>query len=188
MVRTLLAVTAALLLLPAAAEAHPFRSLFGPRTTTAYSYPAPVVYYAPAVVTYPCPVPVAPAVVVPAAPARPLATPQPAPPSRSPEPPLSPPAPGNPPAPQVGEMRYYDGYGAAGRAGARTPDRCSVAFWNLSDRDLTVLVAGQSVSLPRGRSVQMELDRQFTWQIDGRPAVSERIPANESAWDILIRR
>jgi hypothetical protein len=199
MVRPILGVMAAVLLLPAGAEAHFFRSLFGPRTVTSYYYPAPVVYYPPTVVAYPCPVPVVPAVAAPVIPVRPLATPVPAPPSRTPEPPsASPlgspapvPAPAPPPGqpvPQTGEARFYDAYAAGGRDAARASGRTSVAFWNLSDRDLVLLAGGQRLLLPRGRSATLELDRQFTWQVEGRPAIAEQVPANESAWEIMIRR
>ncbi|HXG09433.1 MAG TPA: hypothetical protein VNK04_06560 [Gemmataceae bacterium] len=208
MFRSLLGVTAVVLLFPAVAEAHLFRSLFGPRTVTAYYYPvvvpalAPVrVYYAapaPVVVSYtPCPIPVAPAVavpatpVVPSTPAPPLATPQPAPPSPAPSAaPTSPaPAPGPGMASGVGERRFYDAYAAGVRDPARAAfGRASVGFWNLSGRDLVLLAGGQRLLLPNGRNVTLELDRQFSWQVEGRPAMVEQVPANESAMEIVIRQ
>jgi hypothetical protein len=192
MLRTLLGTMAVALLLPAAAEANWFRSWYAPRT--AYYYPPTVVYFVPAppVVAVPCPVPLTPAVGVAITPAQPpLATPTPAPPSRTPEPPVAAPTPVPAPAPvapppETGERRYYDAYAASGRAGVG--DRASVNLWNLSGQDLAVLIGGQRLFLPRGRSVNVSVARQFTWQIEGRAVLAEQVPAGEAGLEIVIRQ
>lgn len=197
--RALLATTLVGLLCPAAANANWFRSWYGPRVAYYYAPPS-VVYYVPAapVVPLPCPPPLVPAVGVQVTPAPPpLAVPQAAPPSRSPEPPpavVPPPVPvpapaPAPPAPAVGEQRFYDGYAASGRgATAGSGDRVSVGFWNLSGQDMVVVVADQRVTLLRGASTTVQAPRQFTWQVAGRPMLSEAVPIGESAWEIVIRK
>jgi hypothetical protein len=67
-------------------------------------------------------------------------------------------------------------------------DRHSVGFWNLSSQDLMVTVAGQRIVLPRGRSATVQVPRQFTWQVEGRPPLVEQVPAGESAMEIVIRQ
>ncbi len=183
--------------------------LFSPLTASAhfglFFRPAPVsAYYSPTFVirpvcpagfyTYPSPVWVTPTAVIcpPAATPRPLAVPQPAPPSTSAEPPLA--KPQAPPAkeggaPAVRESRYYDAYKVALIDSGRTPgERCSVGFWNLSERDLVLHVGGRSVALKRGKSVTFDVARQFVWQVEGRQAHSEHVPDKDSALEIVIRR
>jgi hypothetical protein len=166
------------LILPLTASAFGFRSR--PETTTYYSYyPAPVVWVA-AYPVYCVPVVVA----VPAPPPRVYAAPTAAPPLANP-----PPAPPMPPA--VGEQRtsYYDAYAVAGREGQPVDgERCSVGFWNSTDRDLVLRVAGQVRALPRGRGVTLVLPRDFVWQLDSRDPQVERVQAKESAVEIVIRR
>lgn len=213
MVRSILGVSM-VLLLPVAAEANPLRWLFCPRPVTAYYYPPTVVYYRPAVaVAYPCPIVVAPVRVTPAPAVGEFAVPRPAPASRPNEPPMAPapipapqpvpaspinepplasppapqPAPAPVPLPQTGELRFYDAY-AAGPATARAEGRVSVNFWNLSDRDHVLVAGGQRFLLQRNRSATLQLDRQFVWQVEGRPALPEQVPAGESALAIVIRR
>jgi hypothetical protein len=93
------------------------------------------------------------------------------------------------PRPAVSESRFYDVFAVA--PGDRTrpaADRCSVAFWNLSGQDLTLTVAGQKQTIVRGKSLTLELDRQFVWQVEGRESQAERVPATESGLEIVIRR
>ena len=67
-------------------------------------------------------------------------------------------------------------------------DRFSIAFWNLSNSDLVLKVASRSYPLPRNKNLQLEMDRDFVWQVEGREAQVERIPTNESGLEIVIRR
>jgi hypothetical protein len=89
----------------------------------------------------------------------------------------------------VGESRFYDTYATGGRDTSRMANgRVSVGFWNLTGQDLVFQAGGQRLALPRGRNVTLELDRQFTWQVEGRPALKEQAPAGEPAMAIVIRR
>jgi len=63
-----------------------------------------------------------------------------------------------------------------------------VAFWNLTDRELSLKIDGDARRLPRGKSVTLDLPPQFVWQIDGREPKTERVPSTESALEIVIRR
>ena len=136
------------------------------RTSAAYYYAVPV-----AVVAVPVP---AVCVPLPYENLLPLfAQPRPAPASAGTEPPLADPSkeasPRQPPAPQPPDKRdahsssYFDSYAVAPGATAQPEiGRCSVSFWNLAPRDLIVQVGGRRVTLAGGRSLTLELTRQFT--------------------------
>jgi hypothetical protein len=167
--------------LPASAN---FGFLFRPRASTAYYYAVPV--------TVVCPPPV---VWVPAEQAPPLfAQPQPAPASSNKEPPLADPnkaAPGTTESKKVQSAteKYFDSYAVAATAGTpRADGRCSVSFWNLSSGAMTLNVGDRRTTLAAGRSVTLNLERQFRWQIEGREAQSAQVAANESGLEIVIRR
>jgi hypothetical protein len=115
------------------------------------------------------------------------ATPLPAPPSL-PEPTKPPPAIDKPPAVTEGSS-YFDTYAVASHGAARPAgDRCSVGFWNLTDRDLTIKVDGQAHVVAHGKSLPLDVARQFVWQIEGRDPQKEQIATGESAIEIVIRR
>jgi hypothetical protein len=44
------------------------------------------------------------------------------------------------------------------------------------------------MTLARGKSVTLDLERQFTWRIEGRGAQTGRVALGESALEIVIRR
>ncbi|HKB38283.1 MAG TPA: hypothetical protein VKD72_17690 [Gemmataceae bacterium] len=115
----------------------------------------------------------------------PMAVPSPAPPSAVPD--LPAPPPGTSALKQG--TPYYDLY--SGPTPLATPPasgRCSVAFWNLTGRALTLRVAGQERMLPPGRSLTLELPREFGWNVVGREAEAARIPTGHTTAEILIRR
>ena len=116
-------------------------------------------------------------------------------PSTLPPPLAEPPPPKLPPLstskpPQVSEPRYYyDSYAATPRTGAKPlGDRVSVGFWNLTDQDVTIKIDGQPRLLPKGKSVSMELGREFIWHLEGRDPQTERVATGESAMEIVIRK
>lgn len=198
MTRILPGLTVALLLaVPMPAAAH-FRLFTRQPVAMAYYYPAFV--YRPAVAVAPVYVYPAPAPVVCVPTPLPFAVPQPAPASPGAEPPLAEPGrltpqpPAKPPAPppgkpQVRESGYFDAYAAGAAPIVPTGDgRCSVAFWNLTGQDLVLNVAGRRLTLPRAKSVMLDLDRQFVWQVEGRPAQEQRVAGGETALEIVIRR
>src|SRR5262249_13589094 len=131
------------------------------RVAVSYYYPAPLVAY-----YYPLPVYVAPPlpVCVPTIqPMPPSAVPSTQPPPLAPQyaPPTPAPASGSqasqkslssPSAASYGEsLSFYDAYPVARRDPAQPAgDLAQVAFWNLTDRDLTIRLEGQARQLPRG--------------------------------------
>lgn len=197
-------IAAVLLMLGSVLSATAHSGLLGrSRQVTVYYYAVPViaspVYIAPPPVV--C-IPVAP-VLVP----RTLAQPEIAPPSMGREPPLNePPRPGptmqnNAPPPsspagsqpptgvQQREARYFDAYAVAPTASApASGPRVSVSFWNLSAHEMVLKVGTQRLTLACGRSATLDLERQFTWQIEGREAQAGRVGANDTALEIVIRR
>lgn len=164
--------------------------------TVSYYYEIPVVYAPPPVYCvgpYAGPLGQPPRVVTPAPAPRLLANPSAAPPSSEREPPVAPPS---KPAPRPGETmprvmesNFYDVYPVTSREGTKpTGDSYPIGIWNLSNTDLIVKVAGQPHTLPRNKNLQLHVGRQFVWQVEGREAQVERIPAGESALEIVIRR
>jgi hypothetical protein len=191
-------------------------SAFGHRhrtTTAAYFYPvtvvapAPVVvpvvaarvtFYTPVYVAVPaCPpvveVPVTAGFAVPAAPAAPVpvtppadpyAVPVPAPPSQTPALPFTP----MDRPPEATEARTFGGVYPVRREVPLAPDRARVGFTNLTRRDVVLRINGQPQVLPSGRAVNLNLPRQFVWQIDQREPQGERVPSDRNSVDIVIRR
>jgi hypothetical protein len=175
-------VVALVLALPLTAAAWGHR----PRTTAAYYYYPYAVPAPPAVFAQPAPVVAVPAPVVPApavsAPAPVFAVPAPAPAC-----PTLPPMPSAAPVPGVNESR--SNYTPAVTTSAKLANGAvRVSFWNHSTQDLTLRIDGETRSLGRGRGLTLELPRQFVWQIDGREAETERVPASEPGVEILIHR
>jgi hypothetical protein len=179
----LLVAVAVLMAMTVPAPAH-FGLLFRPRVTTAYYYAVPVnVVYPPAVICVPVDNP-----------PRLFAQPLPAPASSNKEPPLA--DPGKTPASSTESKkvespteRYFDSYAvAANSASPRADGRFSVSFWNLSPSTMTLKVAEQRTTLPAGRSLTLNVNRQFRWQIEGRQEQTAQIAANESGLEIVIRR
>ena len=110
-------------------------------------------------------------------------------PSVSVEPVPSPSTPSAPPAPSAarpGEPFYSVQPGPAGKD--RADRRCSVAFWNLTGRPLSVRIAGKDHTLSTGRSLTLELPCVFAWQIEGREAEATRLPGGHPTAEVLIRR
>src|SRR5207248_1397280 len=114
-------------------------------------------------------------------------------PSTTAEPPLAPggkssapPAPGQP---GVREARYYDTYAVARSTSSKALDgHCSVGFWNLTNRDISVKVAGSSHALPSRKNLTLDVERQFAWQVEGRNAETVQVPDSESGLEIVIRQ
>jgi hypothetical protein len=65
-------------------------------------------------------------------------------------------------------------------------DRCRVGFWNLTGRAVTIKVDGKSVTLAKDRDITLDLERQFTWRLDGGPERSVRIDADLATHEIAI--
>ncbi len=199
-----IAVVLSLALMPAA-WANGFSSRGGRPSFSNDPGPAVCVIYAVPCVIIPPPcipqtgsIPVSeqPAAGAPTTPAqRSYATPTAAPPSTTPPPLVEPPpttkpsVPGERPPAVSESASYFDTYAVAPRSGSRpTGDRCTVGFWNLSDRDITVKVDGQPHTVVRGKSLPLEVGREFVWQVEGRDPQKEQIATGEVALEIVIRR
>jgi hypothetical protein len=48
-------------------------------------------------------------------------------------------------------------------------------------------VEGKTRTLAKNRSLSLELDREFTWQVDRLPAHTERVPDGLAAHEVVIR-
>jgi hypothetical protein len=161
----------------------------------------PAYYYAPPCYTLPLvhsPTYVYPLTVAPAVPlAVPLAVPTPAPPSKpTVEPPVSPklemppavkamnvpmaPA-GGTAAPTVLEAR------STNPPGGPAKDRCRVGFWNLSGKDVSLVVDGKSHAVARDRAVTLELPRTFVWRINQQAPNTERVADDQATFEVVIR-
>jgi hypothetical protein len=165
----------------------------------------PVVIPAPIFTPVPAPFPVVQTVpvypgITAQPPVVPYASPTPAPPSQPPPAAPAPPATASPPmqkvqeerssnAANVEDARFYDPYPVASRNPMKpVGERCAVAFWNLSARDMTLKVAGQTRPLLRGQKVSLDLGRKFTWQVDERQPREETVAASDPGLEIVIRR
>ncbi len=76
-----------------------------------------------------------------------------------------------------------------GASSASSPgkQRLKIGFWNLTGRDITLTVDGTTRSLAKNRSLSLELDREFSWQVDRLPAHIERVPEGMAAHEVVIR-
>jgi hypothetical protein len=151
---------------------------------TTYYQAVPVYVVQPAVVCVP-----GTAVELPLA-VSPYAVPKPAPPSpmqTTDEPPLA--KPGVKRAPAVSESRS-SGWQAADLqpdAGTAVKELLPVGFWNVSNRDVVLTVAGRARVLPANHSITLQVEREFSWQLDQQPAQQGRVPAGKSSLQLVIR-
>ena len=93
------------------------------------------------------------------------------------------------PASRVAETRFYDSYPVAARPGDhQNAARCSVSFWNLTDRQLKVRVAGRSHVVPARGRLMLELERRFVWEAEGYPPQTQQVETAHAGAAIVIRR
>jgi hypothetical protein len=76
---------------------------------------------------------------------------------------------------------------ADGSAATPTKERLKIGFWNLSGRDITLTVEGKTRTLAKNRSLTLELEREFSWQVDRLPGHIERVPEGLAAHEVVIR-
>jgi hypothetical protein len=200
------AVLVVILSLPPTAWGHELGLVQSP-VAVSYYYPVSVQYlpaaaYAVSAVCVPSALPAYPVIPVVPAPAPIYAPPTPAPPSAarpttSEIPPATPSPPAKPSAappsgsPGFGESTsFFDAYSVASWKPAPSGgERCTVDFWNLTDRDLILRInGGPAQILPRGKNVPVAVPRQFTWELQGRESQTTRIEGGDSALQIVIRR
>ncbi|MBM3997009.1 MAG: hypothetical protein FJ303_23080 [Planctomycetes bacterium] len=184
----ILFVSVVMVSLSAASTAHGFNGRFGfwrPFGGTSYYYTMPAYYSC---------VPTGPAVMpVPdAKPALRYANPVAAPPSSTAEPPLH--NKGTGPMKPVSDTRMpviVASHALPSTHVAEKPaiptERCKVGFWNLTGRDVTLTIEGKRIALTKDRAVNLDLTRQFRWQIDGRALIVERVADGLATHEIVIR-
>jgi len=157
----------------AASTASSFHGRFGMmRPPTVSNYYAVPIYCPPGPTVIP----------VPDAPRMPYAKPTAAPPSSTGEPPLAAPKASNDPRKPVIATSH-----AQGTSKAPAKDRCRVGFWNLSGHEVTVTIDGRTITLAKDRAATFDLEREFTWQVSGRPQNVERLPEGQATHEVLIR-
>jgi hypothetical protein len=136
----------------------------------------PVVYCAPLV-----PVLGQPVVVQP----RPIfAVPQAAPPSQTSEPPMG--ANGSR-APIIHESRSQGSKYSPQENEDPAKSSLRVGFWNLTGRNVKLIVDGQSRLLERDRAITLDLGRRFTWQLDANQPQRVHVSADQTGYEVILR-
>jgi hypothetical protein len=67
-------------------------------------------------------------------------------------------------------------------------DRYTVQFMNLTGTEIRLEVNGQVLQLKAGARQLMDLDREFTWRVEDRPAEVGRLVSRDEGVVIAIRR
>jgi hypothetical protein len=93
----------------------------------------------------------------------------------------------NPVGPTVVATRSLTGNAPPSNLALPAKDRCRVGFWNLTGRDVTLVVEGRSHSLARDRALTLDLNRSFTWQIDARGPQSEQVADDQATHEVVVR-
>jgi hypothetical protein len=175
--RLTLCVVASLLVASSASAGGRVAWWSSPPTVSYYYYEMPMTYW------YYCPpVQVQRPRVIPV----PDALPKSAPPSTTNEPPLQKKTSNDARMPVITASHSADGNYVPGNA-PLAKDRCRVGFWNLSGRDVTLMIDGKSWKLAKDRAITVDLERQFAWQVEGQPQHVERVGEGQSAYEVVIR-
>jgi hypothetical protein len=66
-------------------------------------------------------------------------------------------------------------------------DICKIGFWNVSGADAKLIVNGVTYVIPQDRNLTLTLTREFTYQVNGRPAQMERVPNDRTTHEVVIR-
>ena len=144
----------------------------------------PVYYYVqPA--PYLCPAPV---MLAPAKTSGAYAQPQAAPPSPTKkEPPLEKKRPGRPTVSESQGLSQDNAKVVPVAVDGNGKEMCRVGFWNVSGRDVKLNVDGKAFVVLKDRSLTVNVNRAFTWQINGKDSQAERVPDDASSQEIVIR-
>lgn len=164
--------------------------------------PVPVAaFYAPAVVPPPpeigCPAPLVPAAVAVPTPAPAAWLPVPSPRRTVATPRINPEL-----VPNVSEFRdvprtarslaletsFYRASYFDPSATPRSPDKIVLTLRNASGKSAMVWLNGVRYLLVDGQSLQREVGRDFTWQVEGREKETGRVPAGQQGMNLVIER
>jgi hypothetical protein len=89
-------------------------------------------------------------------------------------------------APIVTESRSLGG--AFPEPAPRLPQGMArVGFWNITGRDLTLSIDGRQRTVAKDRAVTVDLERSFTWQVNDGVLQTERVPSDQSTFEVIIR-
>jgi len=146
-----------------------------------YYAPPPIAYYVPIAEYFGVPDLVCPA------PQQIFAQPTAAPPRSTNEPPQSP---AKPQPPKVSESRsLYSAYSGRRHTSYKIgASHCRVGYWNVTNRNVSLAVEGQSYFLAPGRGMTLTVPRQFTWQMDRGKLNRESVPSDRPTMEIVIRK
>jgi hypothetical protein len=136
---------------------------------------------------YPAPaywLPAHPPCLPPMPPASPYAQPRPAPPSGTTEPSLQSPLERGP---KVMESRWSGEVKTAKAEDKAPAGLCRVGFWNITGRDVSLIIDGQTHRIPRDRALTLNLARKFIWQLDQRAPRTEVVPDSQGTLELVLR-
>ena len=63
-----------------------------------------------------------------------------------------------------------------------------VGIFNHSDREMELVINGESVKLPADQYVTLRMPRTFTWAVKGKPEKEVKVPADADGLEIVFRR
>ena len=80
---------------------------------------------------------------------------------------------------------YFVGNRGTARAGGKAT--CSVVFWNMTEREVTLAVEGKSYTVVAKGSMKLDLGREFRWGVNDAEPRQQKVPEEESGMEIVIR-
>lgn len=110
-----------------------------------------------------------------------FATTRPAPPSQTSEPPA---AASTKKGPTITESRSLGG------AYPSTDEKTGVlrvGFWNITGKDVSLKVNGETHVVPRNRTLNLRLDRSFTWQTGAGDPKQEQVADTQTTHEVILR-
>lgn len=88
----------------------------------------------------------------------------------------------------LSDRKSFEVVPVSGAASASPGPLRRVGVFNHSDRDVTLTVEGETVTLPKRTYLTAVVPRTFTWKLDGGDAQSTAVPAASPGVEIVIRR
>ena len=90
-------------------------------------------------------------------------------------------------APTVVAARSLSGNASAPGVLPVPKELCRVGFWNLTGRDVTLVVDGRSHILAKDRAVTLDLRHRFTWRIDTSAEKTEQVGDDQTTHEVVVR-
>ena len=76
----------------------------------------------------------------------------------------------------------------AERKRSETPGEVKVGIFNHSEREMELVINGETVKLPADQYVTLRMPRTFTWAVKGKEPKEVRVPADSDGLEIVFRR